>query len=127
MKAPALPWAVTGAKQSEGRSGVFDVSAAAERMSFVVQAELGAPYDRILATAAVDRVPPSWLAQTRPRGKILAPLRTALELLEMQGAEHAARRLLPRRGANPGARSTAGAERVGSILSCYVDVWVPVD
>lgn len=32
-----------------------------------------APYDRIMSTAAVQRVPYSWIAQTRPDGKILTP------------------------------------------------------
>ncbi|MEU6403714.1 methyltransferase domain-containing protein [Streptomyces sp. NPDC046985] len=33
----------------------------------------GAPYDRVVATAGVRAVPPSWLEQTRPGGIVLAP------------------------------------------------------
>ncbi|MGH3930126.1 MAG: methyltransferase domain-containing protein [Pseudonocardiaceae bacterium] len=33
----------------------------------------GAPYDRIIATAAVNRIPYPWVAQTVPAGRILLP------------------------------------------------------
>lgn len=40
-----------------------------------------APYDRIIATCGLDRVPASWLRQVRPGGKILVNLSFALVLL----------------------------------------------
>ncbi|MEU5437289.1 methyltransferase [Streptomyces sp. NPDC020719] len=36
-----------------------------------------APYARVLATFSVDRVPPAWIAQTTPGGRIVAPWTSA--------------------------------------------------
>ncbi|QFG21393.1 protein-L-isoaspartate O-methyltransferase [Actinomadura sp. WMMB 499] len=35
-----------------------------------------APFDRVIATAAAQRVPPAWAAQTRPGGRVLVPWTT---------------------------------------------------
>ncbi|QXJ26493.1 methyltransferase domain-containing protein [Actinomadura graeca] len=35
-----------------------------------------APFDRLIATVAADRVPPAWAAQTRPGGRVLVPWAT---------------------------------------------------
>jgi len=47
-----------------------------------------APFDRIIATCGLDHIPPAWLAQTRPGGKVLLNLlgpfaRHALLLLDV--------------------------------------------
>lgn len=37
----------------------------------------GAPYERIIATFSVDRIPPAWLEQTNPGGRIITPWNSA--------------------------------------------------
>ncbi|MBE1532462.1 methyltransferase domain-containing protein [Actinomadura algeriensis] len=38
----------------------------------------GAPFDRLIATVAVDRVPYAWVEQTRPGGRVVVPWTTDL-------------------------------------------------
>ncbi|AIR98441.1 methyltransferase domain-containing protein [Streptomyces glaucescens] len=71
-----------------------------------------APFDRIIATCALPSIPPAWLAQCRPGGRILTPLATGLVLLTVAGPGQAEGRFLdtaayfvPLRG---GSRSEAG-------------------
>ncbi len=53
-----------------------------------------APYDRIIATASLRRVPPAWLGQVRPGGKILTDVRgsfagnLALVTVDADGSAH---------------------------------------
>jgi protein-L-isoaspartate(D-aspartate) O-methyltransferase len=35
----------------------------------------GAPYDRIIVTAAAWDIPPSWISQLAPKGRLVVPLR----------------------------------------------------
>ncbi|MEV7994199.1 methyltransferase domain-containing protein [Streptomyces sp. NPDC086077] len=48
-----------------------------------------APFDRIIATCTLASVPPAWLAQCRPGGRILTPLATGLIVLTVRDAGYA--------------------------------------
>ncbi|WP_374984734.1 methyltransferase domain-containing protein [Streptomyces fradiae] len=71
---------VTSVELDPGLAGraVADL-AAAGREPLVVTADAaegwapGSPYDRIVATFSVDRVPPAWLRQAREGGRIVTP------------------------------------------------------
>ncbi|MGH3825307.1 MAG: methyltransferase domain-containing protein [Pseudonocardiaceae bacterium] len=54
-----------------------------------------APYDRVLGTAAVDRIPDSWIDQTRPGGRIVTPLRSTIAIIDVHDDHHATGRFLP--------------------------------
>jgi len=54
-----------------------------------------APYDRVLGTATVPSIPQPWLHQTRPGGRIVTPLRSAIAVLDVHDNEHATGRFLP--------------------------------
>ncbi|MEU6093489.1 methyltransferase domain-containing protein [Streptomyces sp. NPDC047079] len=53
-----------------------------------------APFDRIIATCTLDRIPDAWLAQCRPGARILAPFATGLIALRVRDARHAQGRFL---------------------------------
>ncbi|MFE1796604.1 MULTISPECIES: methyltransferase domain-containing protein [unclassified Streptomyces] len=53
-----------------------------------------APFDRVVATCALNTVPRPWLAQCRPGARILAPLATGLIALRVRDAGHAEGRFL---------------------------------
>jgi protein-L-isoaspartate(D-aspartate) O-methyltransferase len=62
-----------------------------------------APFDRIIATCGLDHVPPAWLVQTRPGGRILLNLvgpfhAFALLLLDVDAHGHAVGRFLTQSG-----------------------------
>jgi protein-L-isoaspartate O-methyltransferase len=54
-----------------------------------------APYDRVLGTAAVTRIPQAWIDQTRPGGRIVTPLGSAIAIVEVHNNQHATGRFLP--------------------------------
>ncbi|MGB6163179.1 MAG: methyltransferase domain-containing protein [Pseudonocardiaceae bacterium] len=54
-----------------------------------------APYDRVLSTAAVEKVPQSWIDQTRTGGRIVTPLRSAIAVIDVHDDQHATGRFLP--------------------------------
>lgn len=71
-----------------------------------------APFDRIIATCAPPSVPPAWLGQCRPGGRILVPYATGVAALTVRDAGHAEGRFLhtpayfvPLRGAGRGQRA----------------------
>lgn len=79
-----------------------------------------APFDRIIATCALSSVPRAWMAQCRPRARILAPLATGLIALDVRDESHAEGRFLhtsayfvPLRGGSgePGAGQLGGLPR----------------
>lgn len=53
-----------------------------------------APYDAILATCALRRIPADWLAQAAPGARIVAPLATGLIALDVTGPAQASGRFL---------------------------------
>ncbi|WP_105973253.1 methyltransferase domain-containing protein [Streptomyces geranii] len=53
-----------------------------------------APYDRIIATCTLTRVPRAWLAQCRPGARVLTPFATGLAALTVHDADHAEGRFL---------------------------------
>lgn len=55
----------------------------------------GGPYDRIVATCELPRVPAPWLRQCRPGGLILAPFNGGLIALRVTGDGHAQGTFLP--------------------------------
>ncbi|HMH93814.1 MAG TPA: hypothetical protein VK586_22375 [Streptosporangiaceae bacterium] len=53
------------------------------------------PYDAIISTAAVTRLPKPWLTQTRPGSRIITPLRGAIAVIDVHGPGQATGRFLP--------------------------------
>lgn len=75
-----------------------------------------APFDRILVTCTLPRIPFAWLGQCRPGARILAPLSTGLIALTVRDAELAEGRFLhtsayfvPLRGATAAPPGTYGS------------------
>ena len=66
------PRCFTGARERLDRLGLAPALAVADGyLGYPARA----PYDRIIATAALRKIPPAWLAQTRAGGTILTDLR----------------------------------------------------
>lgn len=74
-----------------------------------------APYDRIVATCDLPSIPPAWLEQCVPGGRVLAPIAGGLAVLTVRGPGRAEGRFLPTpayfvplRGVHAGAAPTGG-------------------
>ena len=75
-----------------------------------------APYDRIIVTFGVSRIPTAWIDQTRVGGIVLAPVRSGLVTLIVTGRGHAEGRFIGpgyfmRHRATPTALPDAGPVR----------------
>ncbi len=80
-----------------------------------------APYDRIVATCDLPSIPPAWLEQCVPGGRVLAPIADGLAVLTVRGPGRAEGRFLPApayfvplRGAHAAARPADGSQTAAS-------------
>jgi hypothetical protein len=93
------PWLVTAAVEALARCGFRPTSAEHDGAAGYLQ---NAPYDRVLCTCAVSRLPPAWLAQTRPGGLIVTtlnrPIGAGLVRITARGGERGEGRVLARDG-----------------------------
>jgi protein-L-isoaspartate(D-aspartate) O-methyltransferase len=74
-----------------------------------------APYDRLIATCAVDAIPQPWLTQLRPGGRIVTPIATGVAVLTHDGAGIATGRFLPEAAYFMPLRPDTAPEDVSSI------------
>jgi protein-L-isoaspartate O-methyltransferase len=95
------------------------------------------PYDAILATCSLRRIPADWLAQAVPSARIVAPLATGLIALDVTGPDQASGRFLAPGGFFMSLRHTkaqhepttpaSGTRRdprpteLGPLQTCYAD------
>jgi protein-L-isoaspartate(D-aspartate) O-methyltransferase len=70
------PQIASGARQRLAHAGISSTVVTGDGAAGYV---LNAPYDRVIATASVQRIPPAWIHQTRPGGVILTPWGTAFD------------------------------------------------
>lgn len=54
-----------------------------------------APYDRIIATCAPNRIPQAWIEQIRPGGRIVTPIATGVAVIDFDSDHHGTGRFLP--------------------------------
>ncbi|GAA1716671.1 hypothetical protein GCM10009745_76510 [Kribbella yunnanensis] len=55
----------------------------------------GAPYDRIIATCAPNRVPQAWIEQTQVGGCIVTPIATGIAVIDVDAGHQGTGRFLP--------------------------------
>jgi protein-L-isoaspartate(D-aspartate) O-methyltransferase len=84
-----------------------------------------APYDRLIATCAVDIIPTSWLTQVRPGGQLVVPIATGIAVLTVHGPSAASGGFLPQAAYFMPLRGDTQPVDVEHVLATVAQSWPP--